>query len=90
MSYRLVIEKRAIKELKNLSTDKQNRIKDKIRTILTDDPFPKGKGDIKKIKGSKFWRLRVGEHRVFYDIDQEREMVFILSIRHRSTAYREI
>jgi mRNA interferase RelE/StbE len=90
MSYRLLIEKRAIEELKSLPPEVQERIKKKIRSVLKEDPFPKGKGDIKKIQGSSFWRLRVGDYRVFYDVDREKNTVYILSIRHRSKAYREI
>lgn len=90
MSYHLKIEKRAVKEMTVLSQDVQNRIKEKIRSTLTDNPFPTGDNDIKKIRGSKFYRLRIGEYRVFFDIDPENEQVFILSIRHRSKAYREI
>jgi mRNA interferase RelE/StbE len=76
--------------MKLLSQDVHNRIKEKIRSNLIEDPFPTGDNDIKKIKGSKFYRLRVGEYRVFFDIDTENEQVFILSIRHRSKAYREL
>lgn len=38
--------------------------------VLTDNPFPRGKL-IKKIKGkaSAFYRLRVGEYRVFYSLE---------------------
>ena len=90
MTYHLKIEKRAIKEMKILSQDVQKRIKDKIRSNLIEDPFPTGDNDIKRIKGSKFYRLRIGEYRVFFDIDPEEKQVFILSIRHRSKAYREL
>jgi mRNA interferase RelE/StbE len=90
MTFQLRIEKRAIKEMKILSTDVQNRIKEKIKSNLNDNPYPTGDNDIKRIKGSKFYRLRVGEYRVFFDIDPDEEQVFILSIRHRSKAYREL
>ena len=90
MTFHLKIEKRAIKEMKVLFKNVQNRIKEKIRTNLSENPFPTGDNDIKKIKGSQFYRLRVGEYRVFFDIDPEEEQVFILSIRHRSKAYREL
>ncbi len=90
MSFDLMIEERAVKELKSLSDDKKARIKNKIKSILKDDPSPSGKGDIKKIKDSDFWRLRVGDYRVFYDIDKEEEIVYILSIKHRSNAYKEL
>ena len=72
------------------STGGPGKDQKKIRSVLKEDPFPKGKGDIKKIQGSGFWRLRIGDYRVFYDIDSEKRTVYILSIRHRSKAYREI
>jgi len=34
------------------------------------------------------WRIRVGDYRVLYEIQDEREVVDILAIRHRSDAYR--
>ena len=80
MTFQLKIEKRAIKEMKVLSPDVQLRIKEKIRSNLKENPFPTGDNDIKKIRGSKFYRLRVGEYRVFFDIDPDEEQVFILSI----------
>ncbi len=90
MTYSLKVEKRAIKEMNLLSKNIQDRIKEKIKVTLVENPFPTGDNDIKKIKGSKFWRLRIGEYRVFFDIDQEDNIVYILSIRHRSKAYREL
>ncbi|MFP4051916.1 MAG: type II toxin-antitoxin system RelE family toxin [Thermoplasmata archaeon] len=90
MSYQLMIEERAVKELKSLPNDRQARIKNKVKEILKSDPFPGGKGDIKKIKESDFWRLRVANYKVFYDIDREEKILYILSIKHRSDAYKEI
>ncbi|MGA1794181.1 MAG: type II toxin-antitoxin system RelE family toxin [Thermoplasmatota archaeon] len=90
MSYQIRIEKRAIKEMKILPNEDQVRIKEKVRSILMENPYPTGKNDVKKILGSKFWRLRVGDYRVFFDIDEEEKIVYILSIRHRSKAYREL
>lgn len=34
------------------------------------------------------WRIRVGDYRVLYEIHEQREIVDILAIRHRSSAYR--
>ncbi|MFP4143282.1 MAG: type II toxin-antitoxin system RelE family toxin [Thermoplasmata archaeon] len=90
MTYELLIEERAIDELKSLPDDVQNRIKAKIKDILKDDPLPGGKGDIKKIAGTEYWRLRIGDYRVFYDVEREAKKVYVLSIRHRSNAYKEL
>ncbi|MBS3817139.1 MAG: type II toxin-antitoxin system RelE/ParE family toxin [Candidatus Thermoplasmatota archaeon] len=90
MTYQLLIEERAVEELKSVSDDIRNRIKSKIKDILKDDPLPDGKGDIKRIKGTDYWRLRVGDYRVFYDVDKGEKKVYIISVRHRSNAYKEL
>ncbi len=90
MTYNLLIEERAVKELKSLPDDIRNRIKNKIKDILKEDPLPEGKGDIKKITGAEYWRLRVGDYRVFYDVDRGDKKVYILSVKHRSNAYKEL
>ena len=90
MSFRLLIEKRATKEITSLPPDVQQRIISKIRSILAENPFPGGRGDIKRIEASEFWRLRVGHYRVFYSVDTDVRTIFILSVVHRSKAYREV
>jgi mRNA interferase RelE/StbE len=34
------------------------------------------------------WRIRIGDYRVLYEIQDERGVIDILAIRHRSDAYR--
>lgn len=88
MTYHLLIEKQAINEMKLIPNKEQTHIKQKIKEILTKNPFPSGHGDIKKIKGTTFLRLRVGDYRIFFDVDNIEKKVYILSIKHRSKAYR--
>ena len=42
MSYRLRIEKRTIKEMKILQQGVQDRIREKIKIVLMEDPYPSG------------------------------------------------
>lgn len=46
--------------------------------------------NIKKLKGyvPDTWRYRIGKCRIFYTIDQEKEIIYILTIDHRKDAYR--
>ena len=88
MMFHLLIEKQAINEMKHIPYKDQNHIKQKIKEILPKNPFPSGHGDIKKIKGSNFLRLRVGDYRIFFDVDNKEKKVYILSVKHRSKAYR--
>ena len=46
--------------------------------------------NIKELKGyvPDTWRYRIGKFRIFYTIDQEKEIIYILTIDHRKDAYR--
>jgi mRNA interferase RelE/StbE len=52
---------------------------------LADNPRPPG---CKKLKGGdKEWRIRVGDYRVVYTIDDAKLLVEVTRIRHRSDVY---
>ncbi len=46
--------------------------------------------NIKKLKGYVLdtWRYRIGKFRIFYTLDQEEEIIYILTIDHQKDAYR--
>jgi mRNA-degrading endonuclease RelE of RelBE toxin-antitoxin system len=70
-----------------LESSIQDRIK-KALALLKDDPFtPRPKADIKKLKGPRrdYFRLRIGDHRAIYVIEEKR--VFVAKILPRSKAY---
>lgn len=53
---------------------------------LEADPRRRG---AKKLTGFEHqWRIRVGEYRVLYEIDDDQRLVHIYRIAHRSEAYR--
>jgi len=52
---------------------------------LASNPHPPG---CKKLKGGdKEWRIRVGDYRVVYTIDDANSLVEVTRIRHRSEVY---
>jgi mRNA interferase RelE/StbE len=52
---------------------------------LASEPRPAGS---KKLKGGqREWRIRVGDYRVVYTIDDEKLVVSVMRIRHRSEVY---
>ncbi len=74
----------AKKELKDLPSDAIGRVLTRIRE-LTGNPRPAG---CKKLQGYKNrWRIRVGNYRVVYAIDDERRSVDITRIAQRKDAY---
>ncbi|WP_407692831.1 type II toxin-antitoxin system RelE family toxin [Reichenbachiella agarivorans] len=53
--------------------------------LLANDPRPSG---AKKLKGnSQNWRIRIGNHRVLYTIDDEIRIVDIRKVGHRKDSY---
>ena len=46
--------------------------------------------NIKKLKGHvpDTWRYRIGKFRIFYTPDQEKDIIYILTIDHRKDTYR--
>jgi len=42
----------------------------------------------KKLKGEKLYRLRVGNYRVIYDIQDNVMLIFVIKLGHRSYIYR--
>jgi mRNA interferase RelE/StbE len=52
---------------------------------LRDNPRPPG---CKKLKGRDGWRIRAGNYRIIYDIDDARRIVTVATICHRKDVYR--
>ena len=40
------------------------------------------------MRGSGMWRVRVGDYRIIYEVDDDRRMVEVLKVAHRREAYR--
>jgi mRNA interferase RelE/StbE len=73
------------KELEQLPPPLARRIVRRIEVLAT-NPRPPG---CRVLTGAdSLWRIRVGDYRVLYEIQDARATVDILAIRHRSEAYR--
>jgi mRNA interferase RelE/StbE len=83
--YEIVFARSARKELQSLSLIVAERILEKIE-LLSVNPRPSG---CKKLRGQPgLWRVRIGEYRVIYSIDDVTRVVDVSVVRHRSEAYR--
>jgi len=60
----------------------RRRIRDSLRGL---EEFPLERGE--RLKYSSFWRLRVGDYRVIYEVNDEKREVIVLFIGHRSDVY---
>ena len=83
--YEIYLERTAEKDLKKLDKAHFNRIVIRIKE-LSKKPRPRG---CKKIAGSdNDWRIRVGDYRIIYEIDESSKSIRIMRVKHRSGAYR--
>jgi mRNA interferase RelE/StbE len=83
--YEVLIEKQAERDLKKLSSDLFHRVIPAIQA-LGGNPRPSG---CLKLKNSvQDYRIRVGDYRVIYEIDDKNQMVKVMRVRHRRESYR--
>jgi mRNA interferase RelE/StbE len=87
MPYELLIERHADKHLNKLSSQLITQIRAKIRALAM-NPHPRGS---RKISGSaRDWRLRVGNYRILYEVDNRANTVTIMRVKHRKDVYRDL
>ena len=86
MSYQIVVKKSAAKEIEALPTKILPQVTEAIYD-LGNVPRPQG---CKKLKGSKanIWRIRIGDYRVVYLIDDKIEIIDIQKVGHRKDIYK--
>ena len=83
MSCEVLILRRAQKELADLPKDDYVRVRDAV-AALAEEPRPAG---CKKLVGREGWRIRSGDYRVIYAIDDAGEKITVLHIGHRRDVY---
>jgi mRNA interferase RelE/StbE len=83
-SYSLLIKPSAAKELENLPLADRRRAVSRIRGLAT-EPRPVGS---EKLSGQEKYRIRQGDYRILYLIDDDGTSVTVVRIAHRSQAYR--
>ncbi len=72
-THKILLAAKADKELGKLPTDVQERI-DEVIDGLTDDPNPPG---CRKLRGRDGYRVRIGDYRVLYAVNDEEKVVFV-------------
>ena len=86
MSYKVEILRGALKQLKKILLELQERIQIEIDNLAT-EPRPNG---VKKLKGKEnAYRIRVGDYRVIYDIFDNFLIVNVVEVGHRKNIYKD-
>lgn len=82
--HRIDLTRAAEPDLRALPARVLRRV-DRVIQGLRDDPRPPG---VRKLRGSKkTYRVRVGEYRVLYDIDDKAVVVLVVKVADRKDAY---
>ena len=84
MSYEVTLKRSAEDELEVLRGSLFERIKRKLLS-LESNPRPVG---VQKLHGQHIYRVRVGDYRILYVIDDASKRVEITDIAHRREVYR--
>ena len=83
--YRIEFTNSAAKEFRGLSAEIKRRMAPVIDGLVS-EPRPVG---VRKLAGhERLYRVRVGQYRIIYELDDEQTLIRITRIRHRRDAYR--
>jgi len=85
VNYQVTLARSARKELEELPKKTQARILEALK-VLQEESRPSG---CIKLRGNTgLWRIRSGQYRIIYSIEDKNRLIDISVIRHRSDAYR--
>ncbi|MEK6309948.1 MAG: type II toxin-antitoxin system RelE/ParE family toxin [Curtobacterium sp.] len=83
--YRVQFTSAAARAIRKLPKNVRTRLLDAIEG-LHDDPRPTGS---RKLSGIELaWRIRVGDHRVIYEVEDDLLLVTVVRAAHRREVYR--
>lgn len=82
--YKIEIKRSAFKEIHKLPQSDLKRVLAQIE-VLADNPRPM---DCQKLSAQEKYRVRVGDYRILYSIEDDVLIVFIVKVAHRREAYR--
>jgi len=83
-NYKVEIKKSAQKEIENLPSVMLKKIVAKIQS-LSSEPRPNGS---KKLTSDEKYRLRVGDYRILYSIEDDKLIIFVVKVGHRKSVYK--
>ena len=84
---KVILTDKAKKQLKKLDSSISKRILDYLEQLeLIDDPRSRGKALTSNLSG--LWRYRVGDYRILCRIHEDKLVITVIEIAHRSTIYQ--
>ena len=87
--YEIVLKRSAITDMDRLRKHDATRIADAMEKHLQHAPTRVSKTRIKRLRGIRHpdYRLRVGDYRVFYTVDEDALQVDVLRVTHKDETH---
>ena len=82
--YRVEIKKSAAKEIERLPRKDMQAVLERIES-LSENPRPH---DCKKLSAQEKYRIRCGNYRILYSVEDDILIVFVVKVGHRKDVYR--
>ena len=84
--YKIEIKKSAVKEIKKLPSRELKSILAEIESLADSPRGP----DTVKLSGEEKYRVRVGDYRILYMIEDDVLIVYVVKVGHRKDVYKSI
>jgi mRNA interferase RelE/StbE len=85
VSYRISLSPAAARQLRKFDPQVRRRIQG-VLELLADEPRPPAATRL--VGGAGEWRVRTGDYRIIYEIDDRELLVLVLRVGHRRESYR--
>lgn len=86
MTYHVALTPAAARQLRKFDPQIRRRIQAAIELLATE---PRPPAATQLVGGAGEWRVRTGDYRVVYEIEDDRLLVLVLSAGHRGEIYRQ-
>lgn len=84
MTYRVEVAPAAVRQLRKLDRAAQRRVQAAIELLATE---PRPSGAKKLVDGNGEWRVRTGDYRVVYEIQDNVLLILVAAVGHRRDIY---
>lgn len=87
MRYEVTLAPAAARQLRKFDAQVRRRVQAAIE-LLADDPRPPAATRL--VGGAGEWRVRTGDYRIVYEIEDDRLLVLVVSVGHRREIYQRL
>ena len=84
MTYEVALAPAAARQLRKFDPQVRRRVQAAIELLATE---PRPPAATRLVGGAGEWRVRTGDYRIVYEIEEERLLVLVLSAGHRREIY---